>query len=269
MNSIGAVFLGPSGSGKSDLTEAFSTIAMTPDRVRANPRDSNDIHYLSKRGFAGILSLLEGQIPMASFGGPLEIKIYRDVATFKVRHEHQVLWRPTRDQERLAKNLELYGPVLWALLENRGNLGWVDELLSETMWFVIILNPWARPLAQVEPAVASDPTSTDGKVLVELLERRNEKPENIQKRVINIAEELSAWQSIASATGKDFRVLEAIGWPYAEHTFPKPDDPGKRVRLGQARRAIIALAKENLTTEDSEIFRSLLKPDLAGHRNGV
>lgn len=253
--------LGPSGIGKSAFHDVFrkNVARIEPHRVCDTPRDSLDIHYLSKVAHAGLLSMLADQKAKGPFGGTLDIKIYSEVVLFRVRGEDQVLFRP-RDLAWRAKKIEIFGPVFWELMQLQADLDWLDEVLTGTL-FVIFLNPWPQPLSQVDPASAVDPTSSEGKVLVRLLERRNEKPENIAKRVAKIGEELTAWRSIAATVAKGYCVLETTAWPYAEYTYPKLGDPRRAMWLQQARNSIVALAKRRLTSEEYELFEKLLTPE--------
>ena len=202
---------GPSGIGKSPLDEIFrdEVRRLEPHRVRDAPRDSLDRYHLSKIAHTSILLLPADQEPKGPFGGASQIFVHSTVALFKVRAEDQVLFRPGDGIPSGVTMVEIFGPVFRDLLDQRGTVGWVDALFSGTV-FAIFLNPWSRPFAQVEPNMAGNPASPDGRVLVELLEQRHEPPAKIERRVANIVEELRAWRSIAAITDKGFHVFEAI-----------------------------------------------------------
>lgn len=79
-------------------------------------------------------------------------------AIFKVRGEDQVLFRPrhwTADTK-----VEVFGPVFWELFCARAPVGWLEEVVPGTV-FAIFLNPWNRPLADIDPSAAGDPASPE------------------------------------------------------------------------------------------------------------
>ncbi len=241
------VVLGPSGVGKSSLQSVFQTdLEIEPHRVRRRPRryrdetDQDDVYYLSQTAYDGLRSILSDQEPLA---GPtddsIRLEVYNRVLFFKVRGKQQVLFLPTRD-DAAKRRIEIYGPVLAKLLQLP-----ITEFLFQPETFILLLNPWRQPLSDIDPNAASRPGSAEVGVLVKLLKERGEAPDEIQDRVSCIREELSAWKSIASVPRPSFHVLEAIGWPHAEYTWPPPG-PEREDYEQQVKGTLKALAEAEL-----------------------
>jgi hypothetical protein len=249
------VVLGPSGVGKSPLGAALKTdLEIEPHRVRRRPRrypsetQEDDRYYMSEMAYHGLCRLLTAWTKVTGpLGGETKIIVYEHVITFQVRGKPHVLFIPESENVGRCK-IEIYGPVLKELLQGR----LVDPLFKgET--FVVLLNPWDQPLADITPASASNPQAAEGQVLCKLLKERGETDEGeIQERVSRVGEELKAWKSIASLSQPGLHVLEAKKWEQTESAY-SPDRAGCERR---AKDRLVGLARKVLPEPQVKLFQS-------------
>jgi hypothetical protein len=207
----------------------------------------------------GIRSILVGQASTGPFGGVHEIVVYEKVVLFNVRKTPQVLFLPNPHVPPGRKKIEIYGPVLEEMRKRQDNPPL--KPIFEGDVFVVLLNPWDRLISWVNPDTARDPTSVQGRVLVDLLVGRGEQSDEIADRISNIPEELQAWKSMASTQSDRFHVLECVNWAYAEHTFLNLNPADKSARLAQAKQEVQQVAKATLSDDLTNQFERLLKPD--------
>lgn len=252
------VILGPTGGGKTDLSIDLNVdYRIDPQRVRANPRDARDIHYMSTAAYEGVRKILNGSRLAGPTPDELQIEVFPRACLFLVRGQPQVLFTPPviRGGRRL---IEVYGPALAGLL----GLGLVGSLFQGEI-FVVLLNPFDRSWAELDPTAVTTPGTPEESTLRKLLERRGDTtPADIAKRIVHTAAEMKAWQQIGNHSGVS--VVEAKCWPFPEYTYPRTSS-ARDAHRAKAQQCLLGAAKQILPPHKFRLFRSFFVRDYVIH----
>lgn len=257
---------GPSGAGKSPLGSFVDVdLEIEPHRVRKKPRNefhagAPDVYYLSPMAYEGLLGILEGSgelhplAPDRSTG----INVYRGKAlTFSVRSKPQVLFLPKELKAARRRKIEIYAPILLELLKCSD-----PARLLEGDIFILLLNPWNKPIDMLSSDKISDTDSEDGQVVAEILKKRGETDEEIRRRIACLPEELEAWQAIMKMAASEPRLnfVDARAWEHAEYTY-RGDFAG---RAQLAFQTLMSLAEKELPNPICDVFTGFFSLQKAG-----
>ena len=147
------------------------------------------------------------------------------------------------------RRIEIYAPILVELLKCPDPAGFLQ---GET--FILFLNPWSRPITEIDPMEFDASDSEEREIATEILRKRGDTDEEIEQRIGCLPEELEAWQAMRKMadTSPQLHFVDAVAWPHVEHTY-RADFDG---RAELAYETLVFLAEDKLPAPISEVFAS-------------
>ena len=216
--------VGHAGIGKSPLSKLFKAEDWEPYRVR-KPRNAADAEVCKTPDeYEELLRNCQAKQSLHYDGGSSsrnQLLVYEQWSFFKVRGDRQCLEHtPAAKDRSTALRVEIFGPVLVEMIENRAQIKVAFPLDPDDL-VIVILNPDSTRISRMTTPSLSLALATHTAVAERSrAQGKSTDLPDILKRVDCLASELKAWKDLQNLVPRN--TVECCRWRYFEYRYSTP-----------------------------------------------